>query len=634
MERKIKLSTKIAAGFGILIAITTLLGIIGYSGISKIQKIVDIADDSNRLIKLSLTCCKEEQEYMLTAKQESLTKNNELLSQINEQCDLTLNKLTDQTQRALIQDIKRYTNEYKYEFSQWVNLNNIQNDKLIAMKAAMDDLALKCTDMQEFNFQKLDNEIIDPATTQELLKVRRWKITNLNNIGKYALMSSKLSYEYVINDDQSAIENISSLTNEILNICATLRPTFRDSRNVEKIDSIKNNTQLFCDTLMQYQASVAQQKTAKTNAKEKINCLLNNCEEIRKQAKDAMISTMTTTNTIAMIGVILAIVVGSILAFIITIGIVKPVNQIIFGLIEGAQQVASASGQVSTSSQSLAEGATEQAASLEETSSSLEEMSSMTKQNADNAQQANALANEAQNAANNGIKAMTKMSGAINDIQKSSGETSKIIKVIDEIAFQTNLLALNAAVEAARAGEAGKGFAVVAEEVRNLAMRSAEAAKNTSHLIEESVNHSNIGVEISGEVATTLEEINTCVIKVNSLVAEISAASSEQAQGIDQVNDAVAQMDKVTQLTAANAEESASAAEELSSQAEQLTQIVAQLEAIVKGTSDLCIPSKSNKSSHTANIKHTDSAFHQIANGKNNAHNNKANEDFIKEFMC
>jgi methyl-accepting chemotaxis protein len=250
----------------------------------------------------------------------------------------------------------------------------------------------------------------------------------------------------------------------------------------------------------------------------------------------------------------------------------------------GAMQVASASGQVSTSSQSLAQGATEQAASLEETTASMEQMSSMTRKNAETAAGANTLSSEARNAADRGNAAMKKMVEAIHEIQKSAEETAKIVKVIDEIAFQTNLLALNAAVEAARAGEAGKGFAVVAEEVRNLARRSADAAKSTSALIQGSVQNARNGAAISGDVAKMLDEITLAAQKVAGMIAEIATASSEQSQGIGQVNLAITQMDKVTQTVASNAEESAAASEELSSQAEQLRGIVDELVLMVRGS--------------------------------------------------
>jgi len=237
-------------------------------------------------------------------------------------------------------------------------------------------------------------------------------------------------------------------------------------------------------------------------------------------------------------------------------------------------QVSSAAGQISSGSQSLAEGASEQASSLEEISSSLEEMASMTQQNSENSDEAKALSLTARNAAEGGTEAMRRMTNTIGKIKSSSDETAKIVGTIDEIAFQTNLLALNAAVEAARAGEAGKGFAVVAEEVRNLAQRSAEAAKTTANLIEESVRNSDEGVQVTEEVGTILNEIAEGSRKVNDLIADIAAASTEQSQGISQINTAVSELDKVTQQNAANAEESASAAEELNSQSSEMQAMV------------------------------------------------------------
>ncbi len=226
----------------------------------------------------------------------------------------------------------------------------------------------------------------------------------------------------------------------------------------------------------------------------------------------------------------------------------------IAGIEGGTDQVSSAASQVASSSQHLAHGMTQQASSLQETSSSLEEMSSMTRQNADNANQARAMMAEAGQIVEKVNRHMTEMTGAVGEITRSSEETGKIIKTIDEIAFQTNLLALNAAVDAARAGEAGAGFAVVADEVRKLAMRAAEAAKNNSSLIENTIRAVRKGTELTGATQEAFQENAAISKKTGQLVDEIATASDEQARGINQLNTAVAEMDKVTPSTAAGAD--------------------------------------------------------------------------------
>jgi methyl-accepting chemotaxis protein len=248
---------------------------------------------------------------------------------------------------------------------------------------------------------------------------------------------------------------------------------------------------------------------------------------------------------------------------------------------QGTEHVVAAASQVATSAQGLSEQSTHQAASLQETSASMEEMASMTRKNAENAVQAAELATEVAQQVQNSNAALDDMVASMTAIRESSSKVAKIIKAIDEIAFQTNILALNAAVEAARAGEAGMGFAVVAGEVRSLAQRSAQAAKDTAILLEESIARSQEGTGRVEQVAQAISSITDNVLRVKGMVEEVRHASAQQSQGIDQVTQTLAQMESVTQSTAATAEESAAASEELNAQAETSMGAVRRLEEII-----------------------------------------------------
>lgn len=280
---------------------------------------------------------------------------------------------------------------------------------------------------------------------------------------------------------------------------------------------------------------------------------------------------------------LIAVGAGALLAFFIIRSLTRALNQIVGELASGAEQVASAASQVSSSCQSLARGASEQAASLEETSASSEEINSMARKNTENSRSATQLVSQTQQTINQTNQSLEQMVVAMGEINASSDKISKIIKIIDEIAFQTNILALNAAVEAARAGEAGMGFAVVADEVRNLAQRCAQAAKDTAILIEESVTRSNEGKVKVDHVAGAIRSITESSGSVKTLVDEVSLGSDEQSRGIEQIAKAITQMEQVTQTTAASAEEGASAAEELNAQSETLKDIVGRLTAMVGG---------------------------------------------------
>ncbi len=452
-------------------------------------------------------------------------------------------------------------------------------------KAEMDKNAtLYVTNCDEFlkgQQQKLTKDMIE----------RHLKITLTNDVVDLGNdIRIKVNMSQVKRDPQIIIEADKNF-GKIYQKLKDIRDITRQQVNLEQLNAVEESGKSYQQEMMKFLSDWTKLQDIGSKRTVFGNELIKACEALADAGMEqttnianGAMDSLNHSSTIMIIGLVLALVIGIFLAFYITVSITRPIRRVIEGLTLGSQQVASASGQVSSASQSLAEGSSQQAASIEETSSSLEEMSSMTKQNSENAAQADLLMKEANTVVAKANDSMNQLIISMDDISKASDETSKIIKTIDEIAFQTNLLALNAAVEAARAGEAGAGFAVVAEEVRNLAMRSAEAAKNTANLIEGTVTKVRDGSTLVTKTNEAFTQVATSSAKVGELVGEIAAASREQSTGIEQVNIAVSEMDKVIQQNAANAEESASASEEMNAQAETMNDFVNELVGLVEGS--------------------------------------------------
>ena len=517
-----------------------------------------------------------------------------------------------------------YTAELKKQFDEMtrdvnINVNALKQKKIDGGLAYINIIGAKFD-----QYQKLFDELVGVHGQQSSLKVEMVKplqiseallqaiITNLQkkeamlrmegdvlSAGELGMLNTVrdckttfiqlqvLQLQFMMSGDEKFIAEYKKLASGDLQALLTaleqIAYATKDESSIKTAATVRESLKKFVEFIEQsqklYEKESERVKLLNDAGKQIIeaaNALLNQVDQsITAQKRSAL----AFISAIVLVGIIFFWV----LSFILVRSITKPIQSVIEGLTESSEQVASGSRQISSVSQQLAKGASEQAASIEETSSSIEELSSMTKQNADNAEQANALMTESRQTIAQTNQSMERLTASMKEIFIASEETQKIVKTIDEIAFQTNLLALNAAVEAARAGEAGAGFAVVADEVRNLSKRAAEAARNTSTLIETTVKTVHEGAGLVESTNSEFVRVLISTTKVEQLVGEIAAASREQYMGIEQVNNAVTEMDKVIQQNAANAEESSSASEQMNGRAGEMKEFVEELAALVGG---------------------------------------------------
>lgn len=583
MLKNLKLGAKISGGFGIVLILLAVVGFVAYNGMSGVVDRVDKADDSNRIVKQMQKVRQQEKNFIIRHDRKYVDKVKDLAGKLAEQLETTKAKFKNAYNRELIDKGLAGIKAYEKKFGDYVRY---YDQKIVAQKE-MEKFARQAQaageQLKAGQEKKLEALLSSGASGAELKdRIEKTKAANhlVQIIGKIRAQEKN----YMIRQEDKYVGLVHEELEDGMRLINAHKAHFKDTQTLALLDRIITSVNQYKAAFDNYVDLTHKQRLADEEMVNGARAVSDLGEKLRAQQKELMQSQISTTNSIIVTGVLVAIVLGALLAFFITRSITKPVNRIIKTLNEGAQQVASASGQISSASQQLAEASSQQAASLEEASSSLEEMSSMTRQNADNAKEADTLMADTSRVVDQANASMGELTSSMQEISKASEETSKIIKTIDEIAFQTNLLALNAAVEAARAGEAGAGFAVVAEEVRNLAMRSAEAAKSTAVLIENTVRKVEDGLDTVSKTNEAFSEVAGGAKKIGELIGEIAAASEEQAQGIEQINTAVSQLDQVTQQNAANAEESAAASEQLNAQAGEMEGVVHQLVAIVKGS--------------------------------------------------
>lgn len=572
MFKKMTLGSKIGAGFALLLVIAIALGglaVVNMNGVKGTT--VGLAESTmpevglaNEVERYSLKTMYATRGYAFTEEVAYLDSARENLNSVQDYLKQVIThaeKFANSTLHAKAVSAEAATQEYEKLLEQTATVTTELQQEVVSLNTAAQAYMSACNSFLKNQVEKLNLEIAE-------------SVGAVADAGGSDALSTATPQEKARKVQERALKTI--LVNDIIDTGNQVRigvwksvatrdaALFKETQKSfvvinAKLDDLKKITYLEADLKLIEETRAAGQGYNDAMSRYLERWLSR--EELGKQrgiaadkvlaeaetaSKDGMKSAadasgaaaraLSTASTVMIIGLAIAVILGITLAVAITRSITGPLQKIIDGLRGGAEQVASAANQVAQSGQGLAEGASSQAASLEESSASLEELSSMTRQNSGNAEQANGAAREAREGALRGTQAMHQMSTVIEKIKVSSDETAKIIRTIDEIAFQTNLLALNAAVEAARAGEAGKGFAVVAEEVRNLAQRSAQAARNTSTLIEESQQNAKSGVAAADEVGAVLGQVATSIDKVAQLIAEVSAASREQSQGVEQID--------------------------------------------------------------------------------------------------
>jgi len=595
--KNLKLGTKIGGGFGLVILLTAAIGFIGWTGLNGVVDRVDKGDDANRLVKGILETRQQEKNFIIRKDVQYVAKVKESVGEIYSQAEETKGKFNDKLNKDQMDEVVKNVKAYEEAFMQYAEFENQKNEAMGHMRQAAGEVMAQAEAIRTDQKNQLAEIRKQSRTTAAMIDDKLTKADGANRIIKNFLVARKSEKEFIISQEEKYLKASTEETETVMAHANSLTKSFRHDKNIQQGERLQSALENYQKGFAGFADLVKKQHAADEAMVNAAREAIGVCNDARADQKQKMLDQITSSNTLMIGGVAVAVLLGLFVAVIITMGITRPVAKGVgfakdmsegefsknldvdqrdeVGVLAGAlnnmvgklrnivmevqsasENVASGSEELSASSESLSQGSTEQAASVEEVSSSMEQMTSNIRQNADNAQQTEKIAVQSAADAEKGGSAVTETVKAMKQIAEK-------ISIIEEIARGTNLLALNAAIEAARAGEHGKGFAVVAAEVRKLAERSGEAAAEISELSASSV-------EVAEQAGEMLTKMVPDIKKTAELVQEIAAASNEQNSGAEQINKAIQQLDQVIQQNASASEEMASTSEELSSQAQQL----------------------------------------------------------------
>ena len=624
MHNSMTLGKRISIGFGVLVFITLLLGTIGVinmrnaaAGAEKLASIYapevqvasEVFKEANQIRYEIRAFMMQDNDTALANAKKGFVELQKYLAQAQE-----LGKKYNL--KALLENESKATkalNEYMTTIGRAEKILErkrstatlMTNNANIFMKNAEDYLSNQNAQMKQEMQAKID--------TNKLFE-RLEKITKINEVidlGNAARISGQRAQ---VRRDIAVLETGVKSFEVIYKNINDLKATTTRPANLEQLKAVETAAKNYESALRLF-ITILQETAAESAllvklagevlgaAEAVVDLGIKNTVDIANESNDSL----GMASLIMIVGLVLALILSGVVAFLIIRSIVKIVTESVKSLSEGTAQVVSASEQISSASVSLAEGASSQASSVEEVSATIEQATASNNQNAENSREANLLAQHSNDAAKVGNQRVGDLMIAMEKITESSQKISRIIKTIDEIAFQTNLLALNAAVEAARAGEHGLGFAVVAEEVKNLAERSAGAAKEITGIIEASIDQVKAGTDVANKTKESFTEILNGIKKTSDLIGEIAISAKEQAEGMNQIATAMGSVDQITQQNASASEETAAAAEELNAQALSMLDNVSELAALAgfdMGKENRAVPKsvKRLSSAHTNNV--------------------------------